>query len=374
MKKQSDVKRYTDNWQGEINGAFLYQALSRAEKNPKLAEVYARLAAIEDRHSKLWEKKLHEAGVKLPKRKISFRTYLLGFLAAKFGPTFVLPAVNALEAKDTNAYDHQVEAREAKLPQDERSHARIIQMLAKQRHGMKGENVAKLEGRHRGVGGNALRAAILGANDGLVSNLSLIMGISGAHFSSSQVLVSGLAGLLAGACSMAMGEWLSVQSSRELYQKQISLEAQELQEAPEEEAKELALIYEAKGLPRAQAEELASKLMKDKDNALNTLAREELGIDPESLGGSAWEAAGTSFLLFAVGAIIPVIPLFFLKGNSAILASVIASSIGLFLIGGLTTLFTGRSFFFSGTRQLAIGLGAAGVTFLIGRWIGVSIS
>ncbi len=374
MKKQSDVKRYKDNWQGEINGAFLYQALSQAEKNPKLAEVYVRLAVIEDRHSKLWERKLQEAGAKLPKRKISFRTHFLSFLASKFGPTFVLPAVNALETKDTNAYDDQVEAREAKLPQDERSHARIIRTLAKQRHGMKGESVAKLEGRHRGVGGNALRAAILGANDGLVSNLSLIMGISGANFSSTQVLVSGLAGLLAGACSMAMGEWLSVQSSRELYQKQISIEAEELQDAPEEEAKELALIYEAKGLPRAQAEELASKLMKDKDNALNTLAREELGIDPESLGGSAWEAAGASFLLFAVGAIIPVGPLFFLKGNFAIMASIIASSVGLFLIGGLTTLFTGRSFFFSGTRQLAIGLGAAGVTFLIGRWIGVSIS
>lgn len=374
MTTPSDIKRYQNNWQGEMDGGALYRTLSKAEKNPKLAEVYARLAAVEEKHARFWEGKILEAGAALPARSMSFRTRLLGFLAARFGPQFVLPTINALEASDSGAYDDQAESKGTSLPRDERSHARIIHALGMAKHGMKGEKVAKLEGRHRGVGGNALRAAILGANDGLVSNLSLIMGIAGAQFSHAQVLVSGLAGLLAGAASMAMGEWLSVQSSRELYQKQIAIEADELKEAPEEETKELALIYEAKGLSREEAERLASRLMQDKDNALDTLSREELGIDPKDLGGSAWVAAGTSFVLFAIGAFIPVLPLFIFRGNAAVVACVAAGAAGLFLIGSLTTLFTGRSFMFSGMRQLTIGLGAAGVTFFIGHWIGVSIS
>ncbi len=374
MKQSSDLKRYQDNWQGEQDGAALYQAMSQAEKNPKLAQVYARLAETEIRHAKLWENKIHEAGGRLPKRCMSFRHRLLCFFAKQFGPNFVLPTVNSLESADSASYDDQPEARSAQLPRDERSHARVIQALAQARHGMPGDKVAKLEGSHRGVGGNALRAAILGANDGLVSNLSLMMGISGAQFSSRQVLISGVAGILAGACSMAMGEWLSVQSSRELYEKQIAIEAEELEAAPEEEAKELALIYEAKGLPREEAERLASKLMENREMALKTLSREELGIDPDTLGGSAWEAAGMSFLLFSAGAVIPVIPLIFFKGSAAIFASLIFSAVGLFLIGSLTSLFTARGFMFSGIRQLLIGLAAAVVTFFLGRWIGVSLS
>ncbi|MBI3307538.1 MAG: VIT1/CCC1 transporter family protein [Candidatus Omnitrophica bacterium] len=373
MKTPSDLKRYQNNWLGEVESASLYQILAKSEKNQKLSQVYENLASVELRHAKFWESKILEAGGTLPRRKINFRTALLGFLARKFGPGLVLPMINALETSDVSSYDHQEEAKGTTLPRDERSHARIIQALARERHGMKGEAVAKLEGRHRGVGGNALRAAILGANDGLVSNLSLITGIAGANFSNIQVLVSGLAGILAGACSMAMGEWLSVQSSRELYEKQIAVEAQELNEAPEEEAKELALIYEAKGISREEAERLANQVMKDREKALETLAREELGIDPATLGGSAWEAAGTSFMLFALGAMIPVIPLFFFEGSSAIPSCLVASALGLFMIGSLTALFTGRGFFFSGLRQLGIGLAAAAVTFFVGRWIGISL-
>lgn len=374
MAKKSDLKRYQDNWQGERDGAALYETLAKSEKNPKLAEVYTKLAEVELRHSKLWERKIAEAGGALPKRKMSFRHRILCLLAKNFGPAFVLPTINALESADSSAYDDQAEAKAEGLPRDERSHGRIIQALAQARHGMQGESVAKLEGRHRSVGGNALRAAILGANDGLVSNLSLMMGIAGAQFSNNQVLISGLAGVLAGASSMAMGEWLSVQSSRELYEKQIAIEAEELEEAPEEEKKELALIYEAKGLPRSEAERLAAVLMQNRETALKTLSREELGIDPETLGGSAWEAAATSFFLFAIGAFIPVFPLIFLKGETAMATSLAASGFGLILIGGLTSLFTARGFLFSGLRQLLIGLAAAGLTYLTGSLIGVTLS
>ena len=163
---------------------------------------------------------------------------------------------------------------------------------------------------------------MLGANDGLLSNFSLVMGVAGADLSGKSVLITGVAGLLAGACSMAIGEWLSVQSARELYQSQIEVEKQEVDEVPDEEAEELALIYQAKGLPEDEAQMLAKRLITDKASALDTMAREELGIDPEELGGSAGAAAGASFCLFALGAIIPVAPFFFLSGLVGVIVSI----------------------------------------------------
>src|SRR5262249_51177309 len=224
------------------------------------------------------------------------------------------------------------------------------------------------------TGGNALRAAVLGANDGLVSNLSLVMGAAGAVGTEKTILLVGLSGLVAGACSMAIGEWLSVTSSRELNQRQIALEAEELERMPEEEKEELALIYQSKGLDEASAKALAEKLMSREDTALDPLAREELGIDPEELGGSAWTAAGSSFLLFSVGAIFPVLPFFWMTGNAAIFASVGLSALALATIGAGTSIFTGRSVAWSAARQLALGLAAAAITYGIGRLAGVTLT
>ena len=226
---------------------------------------------------------------------------------------------------------------------------------------------------HRSGRAGWLRAAVLGANDGLVSNLSLVMGVAGASAAEKTLLLTGLAGLVAGACSMAMGEWLSVTSSRELAQRQIDIEAAELAQSPEEEIKEIALIYEAKGLPRAQAEVLARQMMGNKRTALDTLVREELGLDPEELGGSPWTAAAASFLLFSLGAIFPVLPFLFLDGTTAIVASLVAGGIALAAIGAGTSLFTGRGLTFSATRQLLIGYAAAGLTYAIGIVAGVSL-
>ncbi len=199
------------------------------------------------------------------------------------------------------------------------------------------------------------------------------MGVAGAQMSAHSILITGLAGLLAGACSMAMGEWLSVSTARESFQRQIATEADELEQVPEEEKEELALIYQAKGLPEEQAKALAEKLIANKATALDTLAREELGIDPNDLGGSAWTAAGTSFVLFAIGAVIPVAPFFAVAGQTAIAASLVVSGAALFVTGAGTSLFTGRGFLFSGLRQLLIGFAAAGVTFGIGHLIGVAL-
>ena len=367
-------ERYLENLQGEIDGASLYRSLADVEADPKLAEVYRRLAAVEESHAEYWKKQLGRLGARVPGLKPGFRTRALAFLARRFGPAFVLPVINTLERTDSGVYDNQPEAVAGGLPQAERSHARILSAIANPGSGLQGGTIARLEGRHRAMGGNALRAAVLGANDGLVSNLSLVMGVAGAAVDNKTILLTGLAGLVAGACSMAMGEWLSVNSSRELYQKQIRTEAMELEEVPEEEKEELVLIYQAKGLSEAEARALADKLLSDKDTALDTLVREELGIDPEELGGSAWGAAGTSFLLFAIGAIFPVAPYFFLAGWPALFASLASAGAALAVIGAGTSLFTGRGALFSAMRQLAIGFAAAGVTYGIGSLVGVSLA
>ena len=375
MPEAEPQRRYRANLQGEVDSAALYRTLAESEKNPQLAQVYHRLAAIEEAHAEYWRSHIAAIDQNVPRLRPGFRARALGWLARRFGPTFVLPSIDALEHIDSGAYDAQPEAVAAGLPAAERSHARILGALAAgSPAALSGATLARLEGRHRGVGGNALRAAVLGANDGLVSNLSLVMGVAGAELAAHAILITGLAGLLAGACSMALGEWLSVNTARESSQRQIATEAEELKRVPDEEKEELALIYQAKGLPEDLAKSLAQTLIFNKATALDTLVREELGIDPDQLGGSAGTAAGTSFLLFSLGAIFPVAAFFALTGAPAVIASLTASGLALFLIGAGTTLFTGRGAWFSGLRQLLVGFAAAAVTYGLGKLIGVAIT
>jgi len=374
MTDTSSISRWLTFRQNEIDGAATYRTIADLESQPQLKELYSRLAQSEEDHIAFWEKKLTEAGAAFPPPRPALRARILIFLARRFGHSFIVPTLAMHEQSARNEYDDQPEAREARLSNAEHSHARLLSTLASaQQSGMEGGILARLEGRHRSIGGNALRAAVLGANDGLCSTLSLIMGVAGAGQSSHNVLIAGLAGVLAGACAMAMGEWLSVQSSRELAQRQLAVEEAELREAPEEERGELALIYQAKGLPKAEAESLAARLIADQSTALDTLAREELGLDPTELTGSAWEAAIASFCLFIGGAIAPICPFIFLQGETAVITSVLASAVALYLIGFAITLMTGRSVLFTGTRQVLIGLAAAAITFGIGHLIGISI-
>ena len=375
MVDSTDVKRYHENWADEVSSAFLYRTLADIEGQTPLAQVYIRLAETEEKHVAFWEDKLKQAGQIIPPRLPGWRSRALARLARRFGPSFVLPTMANLEQMGSHTYDQQPEAKNTALPREEQSHKRLLETIAGGKNGgMEGSLLARFEGRHRAVGGNALRAAVLGANDGLLSNLSLVMGVAGANLASRNILVTGLAGLLAGAISMALGEWISVQSSRELYQRQIRIESDELTQVPDEEEEELALIYESKGLPVDQARSLAARLMADKGSALDTLTREELGVDPKELGGSAIEAGVTSFFLFALGAVWPVAPFALFEGNTAIIVSLVASAIGLFLIGAVITLMTGRGVLYSGLRQILFGVIAAGVTFGIGRLLGVSVS
>jgi vacuolar iron transporter family protein len=368
-----DIKRYQDNLRDELNGAALYAALAAAESDPLRKDLFLQLAQAESNHAQLWRDKLSAAGVQDERFVPGFRTRLLAKLAQRFGPRFVLPTLAASEFADRNKYAGQSDAQA--ISAEERGHAAVIQAVAANAgSGTTGADIARAEPWHRGASGNNLRAAILGANDGLVSNFCLVMGIAGAGSGNKTVLLTGLAGLAAGACSMALGEWLSVTNARELAQTQMAREAEEIEQTPLAEQHELALIFQAKGMPKEDAQRVAAQMMKDKKGALDTLAREELGIDPAELGGNPWTAAGTSFALFSAGAIFPVAPFFWMHGTWAIAASALASGAVLCAVGMLSSLFNGRSPWYSAARQLIFGCLAAAVTYGIGAALGTTLS
>ena len=375
MSDPSDARRYLENWQDEVDSASEYRAMEASEPDPRLAKVYANLAAMEEGHIGFWEDRLRRAGAAVPSRRASWRSRVLSAIARRFGPDLVLATIAAKEAVDQNGYVRQPETANTAMPVHERWHAKVLrELVSTEPRGLQGSFLGRLEGRHRSVGGNALRAAVLGANDGLCSNLSLVMGVAGAAVDSHGILVTGLAGLLAGAGSMALGEWVSVTSSRELAQREIRIEASELREDPEGEGEELRLIYEAKGLSPSEAQTMARRLLADRTTAIDALAREELGIDPKELGGSAGEAAATSFVLFAIGAVVPILPFLILRGPLAVATSAAVSALALFVLGAAITVFTGAPVWRSGGRQLALGLAAAGLTFGVGKLIGVAIA
>ena len=265
-----DIKRYQDNLRDELNGAALYAALAAAESDPLRKDLFLQLAQAESSHAQLWRDKLAAAGVQDERFVPGFRSRLLAKLAQRFGPRFVLPTIAAAEFADRNKYAGQSDAQA--ISAEERGHAAVIQAVAANAGGgaTTGADIARAEPWHRGASGNNLRAAILGANDGLVSNFCLVMGIAGAGRANQTVLLTGLAGLAAGACSMALGEWLSVTNARELAQTQMAREAEEIELTPLAEEHELALIFQAKGMPKDDAQRVASQMMKDKKGALDT--------------------------------------------------------------------------------------------------------
>jgi VIT1/CCC1 family predicted Fe2+/Mn2+ transporter len=368
-----DIKRYRKNWQDEIDSSARYRAMADGEARSGVARVYQDLAAMEDKHAAFWEKRLADAGAPPGPGQVGWRTRVLVWLAHHFGAGMVLPTVAAAEHRDRNDYRGQAETDGTRMAAQERSHARVLGALVSGTSGVEGGFLARLEGRHRNVGGNALRAAVLGANDGLCTNLSLVMGVAGAAPNGHVVLLAGFAGLVAGAFSMALGEWVSVTSARELAEREVATEQDELEATPEDEREELQLIYEAKGLSKTEADQLSRELVARPQTALEVLTREELGIDPGELGGSPWTAAGTSFVLFATGAVIPVLPFMFMNGWPALGLAAGISSVALFGIGAAITILTGLSIWRTGIRQLLLGLSAAVVTFAIGRLVGVAI-
>jgi len=361
------------NIQTEVDASFLYGVLAEHEEDPNVAEIFRQMSDIEKSHALAFMAKNNLPAEPFPLP--SGRAKMLEFIGKVMGYDYILGILMDTEKSLSNSI---VNARNKLKPDSssisDTAHVAILKNILSNQTKVSGNQLARFEKRHRSVGGNALRAAVLGGNDGLVSNFSLVMGIAGATSGNDEVLLAGMAGLLAGALSMALGEWISVKSSQELYENQIALELEELEVNPAGEEKEIALIYMSKGIPEIQARQMATEIMKDKSKAHEILVKEELGINSEELKGSAMEAAITSFLLFGVGAIIPVFPFFFLSGSNAVILSAAVSAVGLFIIGSAITLFTGKSIWYSGMRQVMFGLGAAAITYAIGSLIGVQIA
>lgn len=357
--------------QTEVDAAYLYSQLASHEEDKEVADIFRQMSEIEKGHATAFLKKMNLPAEKMPQP--SFRAKTLNRIGKMFGYDYVLGTL--MDTEKTLSSAVLKEKRKSNMPVTgaETNHVKVLQNIINN-SAVSGSTIARFETRHRSVGGNALRAAVLGGNDGLVSNFSLVMGVAGATHGQEGVLLAGLAGLLAGALSMALGEWISVKSSQELYENQMEIEMEELLTSPENEMKELELIYKAKGISEEQAREMAKAILTNPEQAHELLVKEELGINAEELKGSAFEAAMYSFFLFAIGAIIPVFPFMFLTGIKAIILSAAASAVGLFLIGGAITLFTGKSIWYSGIRQVIFGLAAAAITFGIGKLIGVAIT
>ena len=357
-----------DNWHMELDAVELYQRLARHDRSKDRADVLLEMAETEVRHVDVMARRLQEMGIALPKHRIGLRVRLLSLLARIFGVRSVLPIVEGMEASGATDYlAPEQDPAVGDLAGEEMSHFRLLGHLAR---GTEPLEIAQRERWHRTGGGGTLRATIFGVNDGLVSNLALVMGFAGAQADAEFVVLAGVAGLLAGACSMGAGEYVSMRAQRELYERQIALEETELALAPEEERAELVLIYRAKGVPRADAELLADHILENKEIALDTLVREELGLDPASLG-SPWSAAIWSFFAFTAGAVVPVFAYFTGAGWAQFGISAGLSAVALLAVGVGVSLFTGRSALYSGGRQLAIGAAAAAVTYGLGIAIGV---
>jgi VIT1/CCC1 family predicted Fe2+/Mn2+ transporter len=352
-----------ENWRNELDSADLYNFLARRESDDQRASLMREMAESEIRHADVMRQGLEEQGVRMPAFRVSFKTRMLKILARAGGPRLIYPLLHGTEISGTADYAAQ-DAKTAALAGEERSHARTLGEMSR-------TAVTTGERWHRTAGGGTLRAAVFGVNDGLVSNLSLVMGFAGASADAKFVLLAGLSGLLAGASSMAAGEYVSMKAQRELLERQIELEAAELAVSPEEEVAELALIYRAKGLNKEEAERLAGRLTEDPAVALDTLVREELGLDPTQLGNPIAAASG-SFFAFAAGAILPVLPFFFGASTALVILSIALSGAALFGVGAVLSLFTGKGTLFSGGRQLLIGAVAATITFGLGSLIGAS--
>ena len=338
-----------ESWFEERQSAWLYRELASCEPDAKIAELFGALASAAESQAETWSA---GATAPLPSFKPTARARIAVALARRLGPRRVKPMLAAMKVRGLSVYDSSRSLAGHLMP----------------------TSVSDIGARHKGYGGGNLRAAVFGVNDGLLSNTSLIMGVAGAAAGPEFVLTTGVAGLLAGALSMAAGEYVSMRSQREMFEYQIGLERDELHEYPEEEAEELALIYQARGMHLDEARRVARELVKHEATALDALAREELGLNPDDLG-SPWGAAIFSFLAFSMGAIVPLLPFMFgLPLGRAVLAAAGLAGVTLFGIGAALSLFTGRSALAGGLRILMIGIGAGAATWLIGHWLGAAIS
>lgn len=371
MNPRTDL--WLQNLLDERDGAALYEGLASCEKDAEKARSFREIADAERRHADVWRRKLEREGIAIPPDRPSPRIRALIWLARRLGTAAVVPMVLEAEAGDADKYDAQGEEGTA-LAAEERAHHRTLAGMSRGEPTEARALIASRERWHRGSSSaGSVRAAIFGMNDGLVSNLSLILGVAGAGVEPRTVLITGFAGLLAGAFSMAAGEYTSVASQRDLLARQVALERREIEEAPEEEAAELALIFKQKGLSTEQASRTAAELLKNPESALDTLVREELGLDPHDLGSPSG-AAVSSFMMFSVGALVPILPFVFTAGAAAAGVSAALAFLLLAGVGALVGFLSGTSMWRSAGRMAGLAALAAGVTYAVGRAFGATLT
>ena len=370
MNPRTDL--WLKNLVDERDGAALYEGLARHEKDPEKARSFREIGEAERRHAEIWEKKLVKEGVVIPADRPSSRVRALIWLARRLGTDAVVPMVLEAEAGDADKYDAQGGDATA-IADEEREHRRTLAGMSRGKPTDARELIAARERWHRSsAAAGSIRAAVFGMNDGLLSNLSLILGVAGAGVEPRTVVVTGFAGLLAGAFSMAAGEYTSVASQRDLLSRQVEMEKREIAEAPEEEAAELALIFKQKGLSTEQASRTAAELLKNPEHAADTLVREELGLDPSELGNPR-AAALSSFAMFSVGAVIPIVPFLLATGTTAVAAAATLAFLVLAGVGGLVGFLSGTSVVLSAGRMVGLAALAAGVTYAVGRLFGATV-
>lgn len=337
-----------ERWRSEKTASYLAVAAAAAEPDPDNAKLFRNMAASADRQAAILAGDLGRT----PDFAPCFRTRVIAKGIAVFGPRAMRHVLSAAKVRGVSVYSGK--------PDVAAGHPWP-------------KSVEDVGRRHRSYGSGALRAGVFGVNDGLVSNTCLVLGVAGAAAEQNVILLTGVAGLLAGAFSMAAGEFISMLSQREMFEHQISQEADELKRYPKEEAEELALIYAARGIPIAEARDVAAHLVANPKQALDTLAREELGLNPDDLG-SPIKAAISSFVCFALGASLPLLPFLLGAGSKSVAIAAIVAGIALFAIGALLSLFSGKSAWMSGFRMLLIGAVAGGATYGIGSLFNVTAS
>jgi len=338
-----------DSWFHERESAWLYRIAAEAEPDPRKSQLFLSLAAAAEEQAVRWESIAATAGSPIAQVfRPTVRARIVARLVRRLGPRSLRGVLAAMKLRGLSIYSAPIGPVGHAMP----------------------TSASEVGARHRSSVGGNLRAAVFGINDGLVSNASLVMGVAGAGAATPFVLTTGVAGLLAGALSMAAGEYVSVRSQRELYEYQIALERAEVEEYPEEEAEELALIYHARGVGLAEAREMSRTLLERPEQALDVLAREELGLNPDDLG-SPWGAAGFSFASFALGAALPLAPFVAgALGARAIIEAAAVTLTALFSVGLVLSLFTGRGALRGALRMVLIGGGAGLVSYGVGHAIG----
>jgi VIT1/CCC1 family predicted Fe2+/Mn2+ transporter len=337
-----------DSWYHEKESAWLYGVVAAVEPDPRKRDLFVKLAAAAEEQAACWLATRPELK---PAFSPALRARIVARLVKRLGPRRLRPVLAAMKLRGLSVYT---------APQRPAEHAMPT-------------TVAEVGERHGSSGGGNLRAAVFGASDGLVSNAALVMGVAATGADLHAVQIAGVAGLLAGALSMAAGEYVSVRSQREFYEYQMELEREELAEYPDAEAEELALIYNARGIDMDEARRMSAALLARPEEALDVLAREELGLNPDDLG-SPYSAATSSFLAFAFGATVPLIPFFVrLDGVGAIYASAGLTALMLFAVGIALSLFTGRGAIRGGLRLLTIGGGAGIAAWAVGKLLGASL-